>query len=185
MAFGENFPAILAAARTGSEWAWAEIFGDLAEPVLGYLRAKNAHDPENVLGEVFLQVARDVSRFEGDERDFRSWVFTVAHNRLQDSVRYEGRRPVDYIPDDRLASSPAPPDVEQAALAAEAAGRVRRLIDRLTPDQQSVLLLRLFGEMTVEEVARALGKRPGAVKALQRRALKTIKKEISRESVPL
>jgi RNA polymerase sigma factor (sigma-70 family) len=185
MALGENFPAVLAAARTGSEWAWAEIYGDLSASVLGYLRAKNAHDPEDVLGEVFLHVARDVSRFEGDERDFRSWVFTVAHNRLQDSLRYEGRRPVEYMPDDQLTSSRAPADVEQAALAAEAAGRVRQFVDRLTPDQQNVVLLRLFGEMTIDEIAHALGKRPGAVKALQRRALKTIKKEISRDSVPL
>ena len=42
------------------------------------------------------------------------------------------------------------------------------------PDQRSVLLLRILGDMTVEEVARAVGKRPGAVKALQRRGLKRV-----------
>jgi RNA polymerase sigma-70 factor (ECF subfamily) len=48
---------------------------------------------------------------------------------------------------------------------------VRAAIDGLPPDQRSVMLLRIIGDLTVEEIARAVGKRPGAVKALQRRAL--------------
>jgi DNA-directed RNA polymerase specialized sigma24 family protein len=39
-----------------------------------------------------------------------------------------------------------------------------------------VLLLRILGDLTIEEIARAVGKRPGAVKALQRRALKNLEK---------
>jgi RNA polymerase sigma-70 factor (ECF subfamily) len=48
-----------------------------------------------------------------------------------------------------------------------------------------VILLRVLGDLTVEEVARILGKRPGAVKALQRRGLAAIKRQISREGVTL
>ena len=71
----------------GDEAAWSEIWAELAPAVLGYLRGSNAPDPEDVLGETFLQVARDVNRFEGDWVAFRSWVFTVAHHRLIDARR--------------------------------------------------------------------------------------------------
>ncbi|WP_431192015.1 sigma factor-like helix-turn-helix DNA-binding protein [Staphylococcus aureus] len=37
-----------------------------------------------------------------------------------------------------------------------------------------MLLLRILGDLTIEEIARVVGKRPGAVKALQRRALKRV-----------
>jgi len=58
---------------------------------------------------------------------------------------------------------------------------VRRLVGRLSPDQQSVLLLRIVGDLTVEEVARVVGKRRGAVKALQRRGLVALERELSNE----
>ena len=48
------------------------------------------------------------------------------------------------------------------------------VLDDLPPDQRAVLLLRILGDMTIEEIARAVGKRPGAVKALQRRGLKRV-----------
>jgi RNA polymerase sigma-70 factor (ECF subfamily) len=48
---------------------------------------------------------------------------------------------------------------------------VHAAIGELPADQRSVMLLRIIGDLTIEEIARAVRKRPGAVKALQRRAL--------------
>ncbi len=89
----QRFESVLSAARTGVEWAWAELYREHAPAVLGYLRARGAPDAEDLLGEVFLQLARDLSGFEGDARAFRAWVFTVAHHRLLDDVRKRRRRP--------------------------------------------------------------------------------------------
>jgi RNA polymerase sigma-70 factor (ECF subfamily) len=114
---GEDFERTLGAARTGAEWAWTSIYLDLAPSVLGYLRRREALEPEDLTGEVFLQVVRDVRGFPGGER-------------------------------------------------------VRRILGQLAPDQRTVLLLRVLGELTVEEVARIVGKSTGPVKALQRRGLR-------------
>jgi RNA polymerase sigma factor (sigma-70 family) len=62
--------------------------------------------------------------------------------------------------------------VHDDAIAALDEAVVREAIDALPRDQRAVLLLRILGDLTIEEIARALGKRTGAVKALQRRALK-------------
>jgi RNA polymerase sigma-70 factor (ECF subfamily) len=48
-----------------------------------------------------------------------------------------------------------------------------------------VVLLRVLGELTVEQVADVMGKSPGAVKALQRRGLETIRSELGSERVTL
>jgi RNA polymerase sigma-70 factor (ECF subfamily) len=69
-----------------------------------------------------------------------------------------------------------PSDVAEAAARADAEARLRALIEALTPAQRDVLLLRIFGGLTVEEVARAVRRRPGAVKALQRRGLETLRR---------
>jgi RNA polymerase sigma factor (sigma-70 family) len=181
---GTNFPGTLEAARTGAEWAWAGIYRDLAPAVLGYLRARRAHEPEDLTGEVFLQVVRDLPRFHGGERDFRAWVFVIAHHRLVDEGRRGARRPVDLEPDVAAVASGAE-NVETQVIESTAAAGVRRIIDRLPPEQRDVLLLRVLGDLTVEEVARAVGKSPGAVKALQRRGLAAIKRALAEECVPL
>ena len=181
---GENFARTLDAARTGAEWAWTGIYRDLAPAVLGYLRARRAHEPEDLTGEVFLQVVRDLPRFRGGESEFRAWVFVIAHHRLIDEGRRRARRPVDLEPD-----APADPsgadDVETRVIESTVAQAVRAIIDRLPPDQRDVLLLRVLGDLTVEHVARAVDKSPGAVKALQRRGLATIKRMLAEEAVPL
>lgn len=181
---GENFPGTLEAARTGAEWAWTGIYRDLAPVVLGYLRARRAHEPDDLTGEVFLQVVRDLRRFAGNEREFRAWVFVIAHNRLVDEGRRRTRRPVDLEPDGPSGTSEAD-DVETQVLQTTATDDVRRIIGRLAPDQRDVLLLRVLGDLTVEEVARIVGKSPGAVKALQRRGLAAITLTVQKEGVPL
>src|SRR3712207_7840436 len=50
----------LRAARAGGEWAWERIYRDLAGPVRGYVRAHGAAEPDDLVGEVFLQLARNI-----------------------------------------------------------------------------------------------------------------------------
>ena len=182
---GTAFDDVLDAARLGSSWAWQTIYDDLAPAVGGYLRSRGAAEPDDLVGEVFLQVVRDLGSFEGGEREFRSWVFTVAHHRCLDAARYSSRRPMDPVVHENLVQAGPVGHVEEEALVSLRLGRVRKLLERLSADQQDVLLLRLFGQMTVEEVAEVLGKRPGAVKALQRRGLAALQREISKEGVTL
>jgi RNA polymerase sigma-70 factor (ECF subfamily) len=180
----QNFPSVLAAARAGADWAWTTVYRELAPAVLGYLRARGAADPEDLTGEVFLQVVRDLGRFDGSERDFRAWVFTIAHHRLIDDARRRGRRPVEA--DAEIEEWQTPDEsADEQVFRAFASERVRRIIGRLGPDQRDVVLLRVLGGLTVTETAKALGKSAGAVKALQRRGLLAIKRALTEEGVPL
>ena len=185
MPFGDDFAQVLAAARLGADWAWAGLYRDLAPSVRGYLRARGALEPDDTLGEVFLQVVRDLDRFDGDERAFRTWLFTIAHHRMLDARRRRLRRPVDASPADVLEGASEVGDVEDEAIAGLTIARVRELVGRLSPDQQDVLLLRLFGDLAIPEVAAIVRKRPGAVKALVRRGLASLRKEISKEGVSI
>jgi RNA polymerase sigma factor (sigma-70 family) len=180
----ERFTSLLEAAREGSEAAWQELYDGLAPAVLGYLRANTAPDPEDVLSEVFLQVARDIARFDGEEPGFRSWVFTIAHHRLIDARRHAARRPVE------LSAEPPEPgghadDAADEALARIGVEEVQRVLAALSEEQRAVLLLRVIGDLSIEDVAKAVGKRPGAVKALQRRGLAAVKRELTRKGVTL
>src|SRR5688572_21347639 len=103
MPLGADFPGVLAAAQAGEERAWAELSG----PLRRSLRARGAREPDDLVGEVFVQLARRLGRFRGDEAALRGWVFLIARNRLVDELRRGRRRPVETldIVDDRALAA--------------------------------------------------------------------------------
>lgn len=143
-----------------------QVYRALAPVVLGYLRAQGAPEPEDLLGEVFLQVSRDLRKFKGEEDDLRRWVFTIAHHRLIDDRRRRARRPQHADAD--LPDLPAdePPEAFDPELLAA--------LDQLTPDQREVLGLRFVADLPLEAVAKLTGRSVGAVKAMQHRALEQL-----------
>lgn len=171
-------------AKNGDESAWADIYSELAGPVTGYLRSRGAKEPEDLSSEVFYQVARDIHRFKGDESKFRSWVFVIAHRRLIDARRAEGRRPI-TVDEPVSTKDISAGDVEREVMAQLSTAEVQIILDSLTDDQRDVLSLRIVADLTLEETASVMGKRVGAIKALQRRALASVKAQIDEGKVTL
>jgi RNA polymerase sigma-70 factor (ECF subfamily) len=179
----DGFRSVLAAAQGGAGWALERLWADLAPSVAGYFRVQGAAEPDDRTSEVFIGVFGGIRRFSGGEGEFRSWVFTIAHRRLTDERRHQARQPrLEPVTDELCAEGG---DVEQDVIRHLATERVRVLCSRLSPDQRDVLLLRLVGGLTVDQVAAALGKSQGAAKALQRRGLAALRSELEAEGVPL
>lgn len=161
-------PAAAGGGRGGSGNAGRtadDVYRRLAPVVLGYLRAQGALEPEDLLGDVFVRVVKGLPRFRGDDAALRRWVFTIAHARIIDARRRSARRRVVFVAEpesltgDTISDGALPdPDLVRALAA-------------LTPDQRDVVALRFVADLAIRDVARLTGKRPGAVKALQARAL--------------
>jgi RNA polymerase sigma factor (sigma-70 family) len=179
---GETFPTLLAAAQRGDGPAFEQLYRALAPAVAGYLRLQGASDSDGLTNDVFIGVFTALASFRGDEEQFRSWLFTIAHRRLTDDRRRQGRRPA--VADGVAVEDAAPAgDVEDKALRHIGTERVRILAEGLAPDQRDVILLRMVGGLSVEQVAEALGKPQTAVKALQRRAVAALRRRFEREGV--
>lgn len=181
MAIGEPFDSVLSAAKTGAEWAWSAMYRDLWGPVTGYLANRGAFEAEDTASEVFLKVARNIHGFDGDESSFRSWVFVIAHRTLIDDRRYHSRRP-------ETAALPEPfshegGNVEDEAVDHLVTGELLDTFESLTTAQRDVLALRMIAGLTLEQTAEVMGKRTGAIKALQHRALATLQREMESEGV--
>ena len=180
----EPFATLLTAAQAGGEWAYERLYRALAPAVAGYLRVQGAAEPDDLTSEVFERAFSALGTFSGGEPQFRSWVFTIAHHRLTDERRRAARRPA-RVDGEVPQSLPSQVNVEEEASRRLATERVHRLCDGLAPDQRDVLLLRMLADQTVDDIASALGKTPGAVKALQRRGLAALRRQIERQGVPL
>ncbi|MBV9410935.1 MAG: RNA polymerase sigma factor [Acidimicrobiia bacterium] len=174
----------MAAARSGAEWAVTALYRSLQPSLVAYLRALDPAEAEDLASEVWLGIGRNLANFDGDEGAFRGWVFTIARRRVVDHRRRRGRRQTDPVPAEALVAIAAADDPEAAVLDVAAADEVRRLIaDLLPPDQADAVLLRVVAGLDAGQIATILGKRPGAVRVLQHRALRTLAKEFSSRGV--
>jgi RNA polymerase sigma-70 factor (ECF subfamily) len=170
MPLGPSFPSVLAAAQTGADWALSSLYRELHPSLLRYLCSHDAGEAEDLASEVWLDVAGGLTRFNGDERAFRSWLFTIARRRLIDLGRRRARRRTDLVPLDRLNDRP---DLAEPFSITENQGALA-LLAALPPEQAEVVLLRVVAELDSNEVAAVMGKRPGTIRVMQKRALERL-----------
>jgi RNA polymerase sigma-70 factor (ECF subfamily) len=175
-----QFESVLAAAKTGAEWALSVIYREYQPALLRYLRAQAPADAEDLASEVWLDAAAGLTRFEGDERGFRCWLFTIARRRLVDSRRRDARRRSLLRSLERSHDHDAP-DGEPGMPAASGTEAALALTAGLPRAQAEVVLLRVVGGLDAAEVGAIVGKTPGAVRVLQHRALSRLAEQLVRE----
>jgi RNA polymerase sigma-70 factor (ECF subfamily) len=183
MSVGLQFESVLIAAQSGAEWAVAVLYRDLHPAVLRYLHAQEPREAEDLESETWLDVARSLSRFRGQEADFRKWVFAIARRRLIDFRRQSSRRRTQPTASETLAERMPPGDAEEDAMEGFATEAALARIATLPHDQAEVVLLRVVAGFSAQEVARIMGKRPGTVRVLQHRALARLARDIAKEPV--
>jgi RNA polymerase sigma factor (sigma-70 family) len=182
----EVFESVLAAAQAGAEWAFSRLYTEYNPRIERYFASRAPYSADDLAADTWMGVARRIRSFVGDETQFRSWLFTIAHRRLVDHWDAQSRSREDpsdpaELQDLDYASRD---DLEQSALdAATARAAALRIARSLNPDQAEVILLRLLGGLDVDQVAEILGKRPGTVRVLQHRALKKLAEKLSLEDV--
>lgn len=169
---------MLHAARGGAAWACTTIWVEYAPAVAAFLTARGSREPDDLTSEVFLAVFDRLPDFVGGETEFRSFVFSIAYRRLVDELRRRSRHG-DAIEWSAETDPRSTPSAEDDALTHLGETSALRLLDALPDDQRNVMLLRIVGDLTIEQIAAVLDKQAGAVKALQRRALGRMRKRLS------
>jgi RNA polymerase sigma-70 factor (ECF subfamily) len=139
-----------------------------------YLRLGNQAEVEDLTQEVFVKALEAIGSYKWRDLPFASWLFRIARNHMIDHLRKESK--VEKIAwDDNMArvEEPNPALVAEQRLEIE---ELRENIKKLSPAQRAVISLRFGGGLSVAEVAKVLGKRPGTVKALQHSGIVALRK---------
>jgi RNA polymerase sigma-70 factor (ECF subfamily) len=162
-------------AQAFSPGAWAHLFDQYHPKMYDYcyLRTGDRAAAEDLASDVFLEALRGIRRYRYRGVPLSAWLYRIARNLTADFVRRRASRPT--VP---LAASAG-----DAALASpddtEAAGRaqdIQAALRQLTDDQQQVIILRFFQDLSHDETAAVLGRSSGAVRVLQSRALSALRR---------
>ena len=172
----------LVAARSGDERAFAILYRATQPRLLRYAAALVGQDAEDVTAEAWLQIGRDLRKFEGDEIAFRGWAATIVRNRAMDHLRSLSRRP--SVPMDTVVlDRPAAADTETLAAESASTARALALIATLPPDQAEAVLLRAVVGLDAITAGKVLGKRAGAVRVAAHRGLRALAKRLEEDEV--
>ncbi|HEX9373318.1 MAG TPA: sigma-70 family RNA polymerase sigma factor [Roseiflexaceae bacterium] len=171
---------IITRAKSGDAGAFGELYTKYAGLILRYLYAR-VHEQESaqdLTQEVFVRVIKGIGGFEyRGEKSFLGWLYTIAGNVLIGQARR--KRAISTPLDENLEL--VDPHGQDAVHSIFDRVALEQAIAQLTEDQQQVLTLKFFADMTNQEIASTLGRSEGAVKALQHRALHALQQILERE----
>jgi len=168
------FAATLLQAQGGDEDAFALLWRAHNPSLLRYLGVLCPAVADDIAAETWLQVVRGLGKFRGDETGFRSWLFTIARNKVTDWQRQQKRRPATALHETDAEAVPADDDTADAALRRLDTEAALALIAQLPRDQAEIVLLRVVAGFDVADVAKLVGRQPGTVRVTAHRALKRL-----------
>ena len=172
----EDAGVLVDRARDGDESAWEELYRRVYPRLLAY--AARRLDPDRARDAVSETMARAVAKIEGfrpveGTGGFEAWLFGICRHVVLDTQRAAGRCGYERPPDGVVHV-----DFTERLVSAEEADAVRLAFARLSEDDRELLELRVVGGLSAEEVAAVLGRRPGAVRMAQSRALARLRRHL-------
>ena len=178
----EPFAAILAAARAGDEDAFARLWRWAHPALLRWLRVVAPDAAEDVASDVWVSVIRCLGSFDGGERDFRAWFFTIARHRAIDFARYRRRRPQTVTLEG--IDAPHPLDLGEALAGEAAVETAVGVLRRMRPEHAEVVALRVVAGLTVAETSAVVSRSDAAVRLLCHRGLRMLARSVGAGLVP-
>jgi RNA polymerase sigma-70 factor (ECF subfamily) len=144
-----------------------------------YRFVNNHEDASDLSQDVFLRVFRGLSNFKG-QSSLGTWVHRIAINVCLNHVSL--KRPVSESIGEQQFVDDSAPSPHAQMLSGERSALIRAAVARLPRKQRSALVLRVFQDLSHQEIAEALGISVGAVKANVFHALQNLKKMIGDRS---
>jgi RNA polymerase sigma-70 factor (ECF subfamily) len=169
---------LVARAQGGDVSAIGALYDEHHESIFRYvwLRVGDTQLAEDLTGDVFMRMLHSLPNYQSMGLPFRAWLYRIAHNRLVDHYRRNGRRePVSLDVVETHAADDDPLVSVERRLLAE---RLGHALSELDAHQREVVVLRFLAGLSLQETAAAMGRSEAAVKSLQHRSLAALRRAL-------
>lgn len=170
---------VLSRASQGDKDAFGELYERYAERIFNYIyyRTGNVHDAEDLTARVFQRAMNHIQNYIDRGVPFSAWLYRIAHNLVANWHRDRSRK--QEIPIDDVPILPSRGDHPETSLVrTEEQDALLRLIRRLPPERQNLLILKFVENLSNAEIGQIMGRSEGAVKSLYHRTLLSLRDEI-------
>ena len=163
--------AVVRRAARADPDAWELLYRRSYSRLFAYTRRRLTSDSaaDDAVSETMLRALDRISSFTWQGAGFDAWLYGIARNVVLEAHRHDGRVVAsDSIPDGASVAELGPLD---AVVRRDHHAEVRSAFERLSPDDQEVLELRVVAGLTADGAAAVMGRAPGAIRMAQSRAL--------------
>jgi RNA polymerase sigma-70 factor (ECF subfamily) len=167
-----NEEEVLALASRGNRDAFGRLYERYMERIFNYVyyRTGNPHDAEDLTERVFQRAMNHIHNYTDRGVPFSAWLYRIAHNLVANWHRDRSRK--QEIPLDDLPILPTKGDhPEQNLVRSQEQESLLRMIRKLPPDRQNLLILKFVENLSNAEIGAIMGRSEGAVKSLYHRTL--------------
>ena len=172
---GHEFIVVLTAARAGREWAATHLYREYHPRLIRYLRSQEPRAADDIASETWIGVIRGLQAFQGEAPQFRTWMFSIARRQLAEFRRTAIKK--DAVPTDQeMFASMGSGEHIDAGVIEEISGQeaIQIIKHYLNPEQSEVIILRVLGDFTADQVADLMGRTPEWVRVNQFRGLQKL-----------
>lgn len=165
-------------AQRGEKEAFAKLYEHYLPQIYRfiYLKVNNKSEAEDLTHEVFLNTWQNLKTFTQREFPFSSWLYRIARNEVIDFYRTNKKNiRLELVEEDFIKIAETESSNLDQSLELE---KVKNLFQRLTQEQQDVLIMRFIEDLSPKEISAALNKSEGAIRIIQHRGLNELKKII-------
>ena len=181
---GDQMTDLVIKARDGNRIAFEQLIGCYQGDIhrMIYYRVRDRMDAEDLTQEVFVRAYRNIARIR-EPHKFRSWLFTIAVNRVNDYLRKKRIRSIFKSSDEGIEIQPVTTDIQsrpealQQVLKEDFWRHVEGISKKLSKMEREVFMLRFMDNLNINEIAQIVKKSESTVKTHLYRALVKFKKE--------
>ncbi|MBN8654644.1 MAG: sigma-70 family RNA polymerase sigma factor [Anaerolineae bacterium] len=181
-----NEEDILARASQGDKDAFGALYERYAERIFNYVyyRTGNQHDAEDLTARVFQRAMNHIRNYTDRGVPFSAWLYRIAHNLVANWHRDRSRK--QEIAIDDLPVLPTKGDhPERNLVRSQEQEALLRMIRKLPPERQNLLILKFVENMSNAEIGNIMGRSEGAVKSLYHRTLLTLRDQLEDQNLNL
>ncbi len=176
---------LILSAKEGNEEAFGRLYDKYMPAIYRFIFLKVGGDKgraEDISHEVFLSAWQSIGNFRFQGHPFSSWLYRIAGNAVIDYYRTrKANVNIETMPEEAMVSETSLDRDFDNRLSME---RVRECLKKLEPAHQDVLIMKFIEEFSNKEIAAALEKSEGAIRVIQHRAIKQLKKHLEKNGRP-
>ena len=181
-----NEDEVLTRASQGDRDAFGQLYERYVDRIFNYVyyRTGNLHDAEDLTARVFQRAMNHIQNYTDRGVPFSAWLYRIAHNLVANWHRDRSRK--QEIPLDDLPVLPTKGDhPEKNLVRSQEQGALLKLIRRLPPERQNLLILKFVENMSNAEIGEIMGRSEGAVKSLYHRTLLALRDQLGDQNINL
>jgi RNA polymerase sigma-70 factor (ECF subfamily) len=165
---------LISLSQQGDAEAFARLYACYVERITRYVyfRVTDHELAEDIISRIFLKMLEKLDTYQVGQSPVIAWLYRMAHNAIID--HYRMKRTFISLEDVHQAQVRQEGGIEEKLELQTKSQQLRAALQVLTEEQQRVLILKFVDGLSTREIARQLGKRQGAVRGLQMRALQKL-----------